>query len=1077
MIITPGLAGAALLLQAATFPPGLAVERLPMRDADSVVVPSVAQQPDSARIRITRLLAVSVSQTSDSARATTLTAAREIARAYAAHWNDSFLVRQVAAFERWSRGQRATKVAADSLRRAGNDALGRAGVPTALRLWQSSLRLTVTLGDSAGQAAALGNIGAGFHLAGKLDSAEVFLARARELAVAVGDYRTAGNAAGMLASLSKDRGDLARADELYALAGDLRARSGDTRGLAADQNNRGLIAQELGDLDAARRAFDTALAINRRESRPLVAAVNLVNLANIASMTSDFPRAAALYNETIAIYRDGGFLANASPVLHNLGLLEIRRGNYEAARVALVEALSLADTTGAVLDAIEIRADLASVYGSMGKLQPALITLRRAEQIALRSRAGAKGFARLALARADLSVDLNDLSEAQRQYARAVALFRGAGDVAGQSAAREGQGLLMLLRGDNIGAARLFALSARSQRAAGDRRSAALTQLLLGYALAEKGDTAGGRRTLIAAARELATLGDAVGEATAFSTLGDLTLRGGAALGAEAYYRRGLDRLATLQAPRISWQLHAGLGESMRSRGALADAAREMRSAVSEIERMSASLRLEDRRSGFLADKWDVYAQLALTETARGRDGDAFAASERMRARQMLDLLARGRIASSAGARDTATAREQDLRQRISQLTRDLERSGNGSMALRGPRLDARAMNPTREALDAAQKAYATLLLELRERNPSYARLVTGETASWREVSSRLAPDEALLEYLTTDSATMVFVITRDTVEAIELDVSRRSLTKLIDFTRETMSHPGPSHPGALWRSPLRRLGQLLIAPVKAAGHLDGKHALIIVPHGDLHFLPFQALLIDSAPDRYLVEQYRVTYTPSASLWLRLSDRPRNATSVGVLAFAPRTDALPASRGEVQAIGDIYRDRASVLVGGAASESAFRALAPTKSIVHIATYGILNKHNPLFSFIELAPRGTDDGRLEVHEVFALTLSARLLVLSACQTALASGAIADVPPGDDWVGLVQGFLYAGAANVLATLWSVEDHATARLMSSFYRELNAGRSEGAALAEAQRAAMRDPRTAHPFYWAGFVLSGSR
>ena len=127
--------------------------------------------------------------------------------------------------------------------------------------------------------------------------------------------------------------------------------------------------------------------------------------------------------------------------------------------------------------------------------------------------------------------------------------------------------------------------------------------------------------------------------------------------------------------------------------------------------------------------------------------------------------------------------------------------------------------------------------------------------------------------------------------------------------------------------------------------------------------------------------------------------------------------------------------------------------------------------------MELAPNGSDDGRLEVHEVFALRLSARLLVLSACQTALGSGAVADVPPGEDWVGLVEGFLYAGAANVLATLWSVEDRATARLMSSFYRELASGRSESAALAEAQRAALKDPRTAHPFYWAGFVLSGGR
>ena len=166
-------------------------------------------------------------------------------------------------------------------------------------------------------------------------------------------------------------------------------------------------------------------------------------------------------------------------------------------------------------------------------------------------------------------------------------------------------------------------------------------------------------------------------------------------------------------------------------------------------------------------------------------------------------------------------------------------------------------------------------------------------------------------------------------------------------------------------------------------------------------------------------------------------------------------------------IGDIYGARASVLLGTAATERAFRALAPTKSIVHIATYGVLNKHNPMFSFVELAPEGRDDGRLEVHELFGLTLSARLVVLSACQTALGSGAFADVPPGDDWVGLVQGFLYAGAANVLATLWPVEDGATAVLMGRFYGELASGRSESVALAEAQRRAIRNPRTSHPFY----------
>jgi CHAT domain-containing protein len=107
----------------------------------------------------------------------------------------------------------------------------------------------------------------------------------------------------------------------------------------------------------------------------------------------------------------------------------------------------------------------------------------------------------------------------------------------------------------------------------------------------------------------------------------------------------------------------------------------------------------------------------------------------------------------------------------------------------------------------------------------------------------------------------------------------------------------------------------------------------------------------------------------------------------------------------------------------------------------------------------------------------LTLHARLLVLSACQTGLAAGTLADVPAGDDWVGFTQAFLFSGASNVLATLWPVQDRATARFMERFYTELAAGHPEAEALALTQRAAARDRGTAHPFFWAGFALVTGR
>jgi CHAT domain-containing protein len=337
---------------------------------------------------------------------------------------------------------------------------------------------------------------------------------------------------------------------------------------------------------------------------------------------------------------------------------------------------------------------------------------------------------------------------------------------------------------------------------------------------------------------------------------------------------------------------------------------------------------------------------------------------------------------------------------------------------------------------------------------------------------AKLAPDEALLEYLVGDSASVVFVVTSDTVAAIELGVARHELATPVDFSRSVLTRPVRGSTSG-WRAPLRRLYRYLIEPVEASGLLVGKHGLLIAPHAELHYAPFAALL---GPREYLIQRYRLSYTPSASVWLRLHDR---APPVGssVLALAPRADVLPGSAAEVAAIGRLYGTDARVLVGAHASKRALRDAAAGSSIIHFATYGVLNKDNPLFSFVELSPQGGDDGRLEVHEVFGLQLRARLVVLSACQTALGAGALADVPAGDDWVGLVQAFLFAGASNVMATLWPVQDRAAADVMTRFYGALAAGQPEAEALALAQRATLRNPATANPFYWAGFTLSGGR
>ena len=164
-------------------------------------------------------------------------------------------------------------------------------------------------------------------------------------------------------------------------------------------------------------------------------------------------------------------------------------------------------------------------------------------------------------------------------------------------------------------------------------------------------------------------------------------------------------------APEVAWQLHAGWagvlrGQGAGGRGATDAAARELRSALAELDRPSRSLVLPERRSAFLADKWDVYAQLALVERDRGRVGAAFEASERLRAREMLELLARGRITSPTDTAEDVVAREQDLRRRIGELTHDLDNADAADQTLRGPDVPLNT-STTRESLQRAQETHA----------------------------------------------------------------------------------------------------------------------------------------------------------------------------------------------------------------------------------------------------------------------------------------------------------------------------------------------------------------------------------
>src|SRR5262245_31862879 len=162
---------------------------------------------------------------------------------------------------------------------------------------------------------------------------------------------------------------------------------------------------------------------------------------------------------------------------------------------------------------------------------------------------------------------------------------------------------------------------------------------------------------------------------------------------------------------------------------------------------------------------------------------------------------------------------------------------------------------------------------------------------------------------------------------------------------------------------------------------------------------------------------------------------------------------------------------ANARIGDAATASAFRASAGDYDILHLVSHYRPNTITPIFSSLILAPGEGASGSLELHEVYGMELKkADLVVLSVCQSN--SGAHSR---GDDITGLSRAFLYAGAPTVISSLWNVDDQATSELMTSFYKRLQEGMSKAAALRAAQAETRAKPEYSHPYYWAGFVLTG--
>jgi CHAT domain-containing protein len=294
-----------------------------------------------------------------------------------------------------------------------------------------------------------------------------------------------------------------------------------------------------------------------------------------------------------------------------------------------------------------------------------------------------------------------------------------------------------------------------------------------------------------------------------------------------------------------------------------------------------------------------------------------------------------------------------------------------------------------------------------------------------------------------------------------------------IELLRDLISRPGDSR----WLKPAQSIADALIAPLERAGVFDGISTIYLVPHGVLNYLPFSVLPTHSSgSQRLLIEGHNLAYLPTA---ISLGGAANHhAGPASLLAMAPASSRLRYAPDEARSVNALYEPESRLLIGDAATESSFKALAGKFSVLHLATHSDFNKLNPMFSSLQLEDDDDNDGRLEVHEILRLKLDAELVTLSACDTALGSGYFSDVPAGDEFVGLTRAFLSVGSDSVMATLWEVDDRSSVQLMQQFYERLNdpdANVDKAAALVQAQQQLRSTNGYEHPYYWAPFVLVG--
>ncbi|MGH1339154.1 MAG: CHAT domain-containing protein [Aureispira sp.] len=480
---------------------------------------------------------------------------------------------------------------------------------------------------------------------------------------------------------------------------------------------------------------------------------------------------------------------------------------------------------------------------------------------------------------------------------------------------------------------------------------------------------------------------------------------------------------------------------------------------------------------------------------------EAFELSERSKSMLMIDMLQEQQAAAAGGVPDS--------------LVNELQRLKRALHVAKKKRFDAIAAQEMAAQKEAENRVFQInqnldiLKRRFEKEYPKYYSLKYDEKqVSLEEIQASLKAGSMLLEFFEGDNDIYVFSVYNDRLEvaSFKRDKTYKRLFKrfsnaLIDV-RDFVVHPVKVYNAFVIDA--HKLYQYLIAPVD----LEGIQRIIIIPDGELSYLPFEVLLSDTvqligkeeevikanfSKLPYLLHDFSTNYNYSGRLWLERNALSKKAVNNRILALAPKYSGvelpdwrgqrevdlrkkladLPGAFDEVQHLKEHYAGK--FYSGYEANEALLKKEAPNYGILHLAMHGLVNSKKPEFSGLALAEDKSknEDNFLYAYEIEQLPIHASLIVLSACETG-----IGQYQRGEGVVSIGRSFVYAGAPSLLMTLWNLNDQSGAFIIEAFYKNLNAGLEKDEAIRQAKLHYLKTypQEYAHPFLWAPFVQVGS-